>query len=268
MRIQPGHVAVVTGAASGIGKAIALALADRGCRLALVDLDEAGLRELQGALPGRAISLHVTDVAERQQMERLPGEVVAVHGAVHLLVNNAGVSLAGPLEAVSLDDLEWIVGVNFWGTVYGCRLFLPHLRRQNAAHIVNILSDFAILGFPTKTAYCATKFGVRGFSEALRAELHRTGVGVTCVYPGPADTNIARKGRAVDSEKQALEARFLAERGIPLEVIAARTLTGVDRNAARVLIGRETYAFDLVKRLAPEWADRMVARVSKRVPFL
>jgi short-subunit dehydrogenase len=270
MRLLPDRVAVVTGAASGIGRGISEALARRGCDLALVDRDEAGLRETAECLgdAGRTISLHVTDVADRARMEALPRAVLDAHGRVHLLVNNAGVSVAGPLAELSLDDFEWIVGVNFWGVVHGCKFFLPHLLREKEAHIVNVLSGFGLLGFPTKSAYCATKFAARGFSEALRAELAGSPVGLTCAYPGPMNTNIVRGGRAWDAAKQEREARFLAERGIPVEAVAARIVRGVERNRARVLIGREPHAIDFMKRLCPDLADALVARMRKRIPFV
>lgn len=270
MRVTTGQVAVVTGAASGIGRAISIALAERGCDLALVDRDETGLQQTAALIAptGRALSRHVVDVSQRAAMERLPDAVLQAHGGVHLLVNNASVSLAGPLQQLALDDLEWIVGVNFWGVVYGCRCFLPYLRRQPPAHVVNILSDFALIGFPTKTAYCATKFAVRGFSEALRAELHGSGVGLTCVYPGPADTNLVRTGRAWDAAKKAREATFLQQRGIPLEQIAARVVRGIERNWARVLIGWETHAMDGLSRLFPAWTNTLVGRMKQRLPFV
>jgi short-subunit dehydrogenase len=270
MRLGAGQVAVVTGAGGGIGRAISVALAQRGCDLALVDRDAAGLQQTQSLIQptGRTLSLHVVDVSQRPAMARLPQAVIEAHGGVHLLVNNAGVSLAGPLEQLAPEDMEWIVGVNFWGVVSGCQLFLAHLRRQPEAHIVNILSDFALIGFPTKSAYCATKFAVRGFSEALRAELHGSGIGLTCVYPGPADTHLVRGGRAWDAAKNALEAQFLKERGIPLERIAAGVVRGIERNAARVLIGRETVAIDLMSRLFPAWTNTLMARMQKRLPFV
>src|SRR5438105_2136673 len=136
MRSFRGRVAVVTGAASGIGKALSEALAARGCDLALVDRDTPGLAALEGVLAPtcRAVSLHTADVADRARMAALPEEVLAVHRGVHLLVNNAGVSVAAPVEQASLDDLDWVMATNFWGTVYGCKFFLPHLRRQPEAH--------------------------------------------------------------------------------------------------------------------------------------
>jgi short-subunit dehydrogenase len=269
MRQLRDRVAVVTGAGNGIGRGVGEALARRGCHLALVDCDAGALRETAAQLHGlgRRTSTHLVDVADREQMAALPAAVLAEHGGVHLLVNNAGVSLAGPLLDLSLDDFAWIVGVNFWGVVHGCRFFLPHLLRQEAAHIVNVLSDFALIGFPTKTGYCATKFAARGFSESLSSELHGTRVGLTAVYPGAVATGIARRGRAWDAAKQELEARFLEKQGLPVARVAGAIVAGVERNRARVLIGRETHAIDWMKRLFPVGTDALVARFRNRIPF-
>ena len=188
-------VAVVTGAASGIGRALAQDLARRGADLALVDVSAAALAETAGlcAARGRGVTTHIADVADAARMKALAAEVVAAHGRVELLVNNAGVSVTGTFEEQSLDDWRWIVGVNFWGVVHGCKFFLPHLRRAREAHIVNLSSMFGLIGLPTQSSYCATKFAVRGFSEALWAELRGSGIGVTTVHPGGVRTNIARR---------------------------------------------------------------------------
>lgn len=270
MRRWSDRVAVVTGAGSGIGRALCEALARRGCDLVLVDRDEDGLagtaRGLQAT--GCKLSLHRVDVADRAQMECLPEVVLREHGRVHLLVNNAGVSVAGPFAEMSLDDFEWIVGVNFWGVVYGCKGFLPHLIREDQAHIVNILSDFGLIGFPTKSAYAATKFAVRGFSESLRAELHGTSVGLTCVYPGPVATNLVRSGRVADPVKQEQEAEFVRRRSIPVERVVERTLRGVERGRPRVLIGQETYFMDFMARHFPGVSARLLPLARKHLPFL
>ncbi|MCW5892308.1 MAG: SDR family oxidoreductase [bacterium] len=261
MRLGTGTIAVVTGAASGIGRALATTLAARGCTVAGVDRDGDALADV--ALASR----HVADVADAAAMRALAADVVARHGGVALLVNNAGVSVAGPFERVPLDDLRWIMGVNFWGVVHGCEAFLPHLRRAPTGWIINVASDFALVGCPTKTGYCASKFAVRGFSEALRAELYGSSIGLTVAYPGATDTAIVRRGRVVDTNAQAAEARLLA-RGRAPEAVAAAIVRAVERGRGRVLVGSETRLADLASRLAPAWTNALVARVRDRVPFL
>ena len=260
-------MAVVTGAAGGIGRGLAGGLIDRSCRVALVDVDARKLGETARDLraKGGVVSEHEVDVADRCAMAELPQEVVDTHGAVHLLFNNAGVSAASPFERSDLDDFEWVMGVNFWGVVYGCRYFLPHL--SDGGHIVNILSDFALLGFPTKTAYCASKFGVRGFGEALQSELHGQQISVTNVYPGPVDTGLIRSGRHWDPRKQEEEARFVASRALSLPRVVRRILAAVERDRARVRIGKETLAIDLMKRFFPSLTDSLLSRFRHRVPF-
>lgn len=253
MREFRDRVAVVTGAASGIGRALALALAERGADLALVDVDEPGLREAAAEVEkqGRRASVHVVDVSDAAAMAALPDTVVKLHGRVNLLVNNAGVSVTGKLEEQSLEDLHWIVGINFWGVVHGCKFFLPHLRASGDAHIVNVSSMFGLIGLPTQSSYCATKFAVRGLSEALWAELRDDGIGVTCVHPGGVRTNIVRSSRTGDA---AAKARIMAQferRAAPPEEVARQILRAVERNQLRVLVCRETHVTDWVKRLVP-----------------
>lgn len=263
------RTAVVTGAASGIGKALAHRLAREGCHLALVDIDGEALERARGELAstGRTVSLHVANVADRARMLALPKEVLAAHGHVHLLVNNAGVSVAGRFEEVGLEDLDWIFGVNFWGMVHGCKAFLPHLRREPEAHIVNLCSSFGLLGFAGKTGYSATKFAVRGFSEALRAELLGSPVGLTVVYPGAVDTNIVRAGRVVNEAQREAEARFISGRAIPTHRVASRIVQGIQRNSARVLIGLDYHLIDWLARLSPDLSQEVTARLSQRMPF-
>ena len=263
MRVLEGRVAVVTGAGSGIGRATSVVLAGRGCALALVDLNEAGLSgtaNLVRAL-GRKVSVHVADVADRARMERLPGEVLADHGHVHILVNNAGVSVIGTLLEQSLDDFAWLIGINFWGVVYGCKFFLPHLLREDEAQIVNISSMFGFIGIPSQISYNASKYAVRGFSEALSSELSGTRVGVTCVHPGGIRTNVVRSSR-VSSERDADEQRqtiaLFERRAHSPEKAARKIVRAIERNQARVRIGPEAYLTDWLKRLFPVSTQRFV----------
>jgi short-subunit dehydrogenase len=270
MRSFENHVCVITGAASGIGRALAIHLAQSGCHLALVDVQEDRLRELAAQLrtPQRQVSFHITDVGNHDQMHSLPDTVLQQHGRIDILVNNAGVSLAGLFEDYSSADLEWIVNTNLWGTIYGCRYFLPVMRRQGTGYIVNIASDFGLIGLPSKTAYCTTKFAIRGLSEALRAELHGSGISLSCVYPGAVDTALIRSSRGSDIHKRDLEAEFVAQRGIPLDHVAQRIIKGVKRKQARILIGRDTYLIDMMSRFTPNLTQYLIGRFHHLIPFL
>lgn len=259
-----GRVAVVTGAARGLGEALARGLSAKGVAVALVDRSDA-VGAVAASLSGA--THHVTDVADRTAVERLAAEVVARHGRVDLLVNNAGVAVAGDFEAVPHEDFEWLMGVNFWGAVHGCRAFLPHMRRHPEGHIVNVASSFAWLGFPGKSAYCASKAALRALSESLRAELAGSGIGVTLLFPGPLDTSLVRDGRAVDREKQAKEAEFVRARAVSLERVVRRTLRAVERDRARVLVGADYRLLDAAVRLSPTGALAAVTRSRSRMPF-
>ncbi len=266
----PDQVSVVTGAASGIGRALAITLAQRGCHLALVDVNADNLRQTAKELSGlgRRVSTHVVDVANREQMQNLPAEVLREHARVDILINNAGVSLAGPFERLSMADLDWIININLWGMIHGCKFFLPLFRQRLAGYIVNIASDFGLLGLPTKTAYCATKFAIRGFSEALRAELYGSGIHLTCVYPGAVDTELIRTARVIEAGKRDLEAAFVTQRAMPVEKVAEKIVRGMERRRARVLIGRETHLIDFMMRFFPNLTQSLVGQFHRHIPFL
>lgn len=266
MRDFRERVAVVTGAASGIGRALSLALARRGADVALVDVNEAGAAAVAKQLEalGRKASVHAADVADRARMAELPDEVLAAHGRVSLLVNNAGVSVGGTFEEQSLADLDWIVGINFWGVVHGCKFFLPALRREPGAHIVNLSSMFGLLGVPGQSSYSATKFAVRGLSEALWTELREAGIGVTCVHPGGIRTEIVRSARMKEDVRERMAERF-ERMGMPPERAAEQILRAVERGRMRVVICPEARVSDWLKRLAPAGTQRLVARVVRRI---
>ncbi len=263
-----GRVAVVTGAASGIGQALAQKLAREGCDLALVDIDEAGLARTRALVvdEGRRASVHVADVSDRARMQKLPEEVMREHGRVDVLVNNAGVALAGTLAEQSLDDFEWIVGINFWGVVYGCKFFIPHLRRSDSAYIVNLSSMFGLVGIPGQSAYCATKFAVRGLSESIGAELHETNVRVMSVHPGGINTNIAKSGRYADSYQSVHErvVKFFERHTMPASRCADIIVSGMKSNATRVLVTREAHLTDAITRIFPRMPRAWIGKASKR----
>src|SRR4029079_17978802 len=196
MKSFEGRVAAITGAGSGIGRALAQELARRGAHLALCDIDEVGLAETVALCEGSGVKVtsQRVDVANRDAMYAWADQVVAHHGKVNLIFNNAGVALGATIEAMSFDDFEWLMGINFWGVVHGTKAFLPHLKAAGEGHIVNLSSVFGLISVPTQSAYNAAKFGVRGFTDALRIELdiERCGVSATTVHPGGVKTNIAR----------------------------------------------------------------------------
>jgi NADP-dependent 3-hydroxy acid dehydrogenase YdfG len=270
MRQLDSRVAVVTGAGSGIGRATAVLLAKQGCRLALADVDQNGLDETQRqitALGGHASTYRI-DVSDKARMSAFAAQVVSQYGAVHILVNNAGVAVNGRFVDQSLEDFEWLMGVNFWGVVYGCKFFLPHLLAAVEGHVVNISSLFGLIGFPQQTSYCASKFAVRGFSEALRAELVGSHVGVSSVHPGGVATNIASRSRVSgDSQLRARHERVVErfKKMMPPEQAAKAIVEGIKQNRARVLITRETHVLDLLRRVAPSASNVLLDWGWKRI---
>ena len=262
-----GRVAVVTGAATGIGRATAKELARRGCRVAVADVAEDELDSLCDELEqaGRPFTRHRVDVADRAAMEDFAAEVGREHGGAHIVVNNAGVALGDPFEALSWEDIDWLVGVNFWGVVHGCRFFLPQLRAQDEGHIVNLSSMFGFGGLPSQGPYCATKAAVRSLTETLHAELSGTRIGVTSVHPGGVATRIIDNARFADADARERAAAWFERRGKAPEAVARRIVAAIERNRLRVVICPEAHAFDWAKRLLPVTTQRLVRRLWMRV---
>jgi NAD(P)-dependent dehydrogenase (short-subunit alcohol dehydrogenase family) len=266
MSFLSSGVAVVTGAASGIGRALAQQLVGVGSALAIADIDEAGLQQTAQSLGKSAavISTHVVDVAKEDEVRSFAGEVKGRYGRVTLLINNAGVALHGDFEEVSLDDFRWLMNINFWGTVYGVKYFLPLLKREPRAHIVNLSSVFGIIAPAGQAPYSASKFAVRGFTEAFRHELEGTSVGVSCVHPGGIRTRIAHHARLGAATPAARReegiARFARLARTPPETAAARILRGVERGERRILIGMDAYQIDFLQRLRPATYWKSLAR--------
>jgi butyryl-CoA dehydrogenase len=254
-----GRVAAVTGASSGIGRALACALARHGSHLALSDIDDAGLAETVATCEGYGVKVtraHL-DVAARESVYAWAEHVVAEHGRVNLVINNAGVALGATVESMSYEDFEWLMNINFWGVVYGTKAFLPALKESGEGHIVNVSSVFGLISVPSQSAYNAAKFAVRGFSDTLRMELEIEGahVTVTTIHPGGIKTNIARNARVDASVRGAARDPDSAIRDVERAFItspekaAEQILTAVRRNRRRALIGPDAKAIDLVSRL-------------------
>jgi short-subunit dehydrogenase len=260
MKDFAGRVAAITGAGSGIGRALAEDLAGRRAHLALSDIDEEGLAETAARCEGRGVKVTTArvDVADRAAVFAWADQVVAEHGAVHLVVNNAGVALGATIEAMSYDDFEWLMGINFWGVVHGTKAFLPHLAGSAEGHVVNLSSVFGLISVPSQSAYNAAKFAVRGFTDALRMELEIAGSPVSCttVHPGGVKTNIARNAR-IDASVADLTGDADTAAGDEFEKLArtaaadaaAQILRAVERNRRRVLVGADAKLIDVVSRL-------------------
>jgi short-subunit dehydrogenase len=252
----------VTGAASGIGRALAIELAARGCDLAIADRDEAGLAAVAAELSksGRKVTTHRLDVSEPAQIQEFAGAVTSAHPGLNIVINNAGVALLGQFNEIDMAQFEWLMNINFWGVVHGTRAFLPHLSTRPAAHIVNISSIFGIIAPAGQTAYCSSKFAVRGFSEALRHEfwLAKSPINLTVVHPGGIKTNIVRNMRmgaviAADNARrvESIE-RFDNDFAKTTAQVAAQTIIkGIEKNAPRVLIGTDAKFMDLLQRFRP-----------------
>ncbi len=258
MKNLRGRVAVVTGAGSGIGRAVAGELARQGCHVALADVNEAGLAETLQGLLGLPVTVttHIVDVARRDAVERLAGEVIERHGAAQILVNNAGVAVAERAENIPYEDFEWLMGINFWGVVYGCTAFLPHMRAAGEGHIVNISSIFGLIGMPTQAAYNASKFAVRGYTEALDQELANTPIRVSCVCPGGIRTAIVRNARVPGVSgtmpaKNELAGTFDKLARTSAEEAGATIVRGILKDTKRILIGADARMISLIVRLFP-----------------
>lgn len=247
----------MTGAGSGIGRATALALAARGCHLALADVHADRLAETAQlvAREGLRVSAHRLDVSDRAQIQAFPAQVLAQHVGVDLLFNIAGVGLGGTYDQVSDDDVAWVMDVNFWGTVWMTRAFLPALRACDDAQVVNVSSVFGMVAPAGNVAYSASKFAVRGFSEALRWELEGTHIGVTVVHPGGVATNIANDARVPDGVDEAERQRKLAFSNARLRMPPAKAgeiiVRGVEARKLRILVGWDAVAISLLTRLMP-----------------
>lgn len=269
-----GKVAAITGAGSGIGLALAHSLANRGCHLALSDVNEAALRDAADAVRGHGIKVSATvvDVADREAMHAWADATMADFGRVHFIFNNAGVALSSTINGAAYADLDWIIGINLWGVIHGTKAFLPHLIATGEGHVVNLSSVFGLAGIPTQSGYNAAKFAVRGFTDCLRIELEimNCGVSATCVHPGGIKTNIARAARKhpsvrelgldPDDDGSSFEKTALTPPARAAEII----LRAVEKNKRRVLVGPDAYLFDWATRFFPAHYQRFLAFVVRK----
>lgn len=266
-------VAAITGAGSGIGQQLAVLLAKQGCHLALSDVNEQGLLKTLELIKDTGVraTLDKVNVANLEEVHAWAEKVEQDHGSINMIFNNAGVALGSTVEGASYDELEWIVGINFWGVVYGTKEFLPRIKKTGDGHVVNISSLFGLTAQPTQSAYNATKFAVRGFTESLRQELdiENCGVSALCVHPGGIRTNIANAAKMNDSlralgmspEKSARSFNKLLR--CPPEEAARQILEAVQKDKRRLLIGNDAKAIDLIQRILPTGYQKVTAFATK-----
>lgn len=264
-------VLAITGAGSGIGRALATLGAEMGAELALADVNEVGLGETveRARALGAKVTSRCVDVASRDAVFGWRDAVLAEHGRCDAVINNAGVSLTDTIAEMSFEDLDWIVGVNFWGVVHGTKAFLPHLLERDTGWVVNVSSIFGMVSFPTQGAYNATKFAVRGYTEALAAELDSTGVTVCCVHPGGIQTNIVRssrfrRGRRPGEDRDQVVKTFDKMARTSPEACAQTIYQGMARREPRILVGNDAKMLDVAQRLSPRryrealtWLERV-----------
>ncbi|MGQ0599985.1 SDR family NAD(P)-dependent oxidoreductase [Aquabacterium sp.] len=276
MKNFKNKVAAITGAASGMGRTLALELARRGCHLALSDVNEVGLAETaqMASKLGVKVTTAKVNVADREAVTAWADQAAADHGKVNLVFNNAGVALGAFLDTVAPKDFEWIMGINFWGVVWGTQAFLPHLKKAGEGHVINTSSLFGLLALPTQGTYNASKFAVRGFTEALRQELdiENCGVSATCVHPGGIRTNIARDAKMDHSitaktggSAQAAKDKFdKLLNTTSAESAALQILRAVEGNKRRVVVGPDAKFLDLLVRVCGSWYQPMTTFFAKK----
>ncbi|MGH8561344.1 MAG: SDR family NAD(P)-dependent oxidoreductase, partial [Nevskiales bacterium] len=259
MKDFKNKVAAITGAGSGMGRELAVELAQRGCHVAISDVNEKGLAETAELAKQHGVKVTTTklDVASKDAVYAWAEQVAKDHGKVNLIFNNAGVALGATVEGMKYEDFNWLFNINFWGVVYGTKAFLPHLKAAGEGHIINTSSVFGLVGIPSQSAYNAAKFAVRGFTESLRQELDMMdcGLSATSVHPGGIKTNIARRARVTERtgspSREDMNARFDELARTTPEAAARTILRGEKRRARRVLIGPDAHVIDAVQRLLP-----------------
>jgi len=274
MRDFLAKTVVITGAGSGIGRELAFQLAKKGAFVAVSDINEKNVRDTEEQIKasgGKAVAA-VLDVSDRTAVYRYADQVQNEFGRVDVVINNAGVTVSERIDELSYDDFEWVMNINFWGVVYGTKAFLPYLKQAKEAYVVNISSLFGLVSFPTQGSYNASKFAVRGFTEALRYELEDTSVMPICVHPGGIDTNIVsnarfHQGDNGSSDHQAAIRDFSRLAKTTPKEAANCIIDGLMHKNKRVLIGHDAKLFDLMQRLMPSRYDRFVSFLLKQTFF-
>jgi len=255
MHAWNNKVVVITGAGSGIGQAVALHVAELGCHIALVDINEKGLVETQEKLTrfSGCYSSHVVDVTNKDQMQALPEAVIKNHGCVDVLFNNAGITINKTFNTHTLEDWEQVVGINLWGVIYGCKFFMPYLEKQTEAFIINTSSLAGFLGMPNQTSYCVTKAAVKALSEALYAECKGNNIHVISVHPGAINTKIFDFAIEHSDDQEASKKMFDKVKRFAMQpnVAAEKIIRATVKKRQRIVIGVDAHIVEIIKRLMP-----------------
>ncbi|MEO1434086.1 MAG: SDR family oxidoreductase [Bacteroidota bacterium] len=260
---------LITGGANGLGRSLALAFAEVGSKIAVVDWDKKGLEELGTILRKQKANywLKELDLRDLEAIKALPKILEKVAMLPDVLINNAGVSVYGPLHELAHEDIDWIAQINYLAPFHLTKVVLPNMLENGSGHIVNISSAAGLQGFPKRTGYCASKSGLRGFSEALRAELWGSGIGVTIVHPGPVKTDMPARSSIQDKAQQAKELAYMRERGQSPDVIAQKILKAILRNQPVLLCSSQAWWLAFLKRLMPNRLSDVVGRFRGRLPI-
>lgn len=263
MKSLDGRVVVLTGAAGGIGRAIAACLSAKGATLALVDRDTAGLAELAATLPAERCTTHVFDLQATSELERLADEVTARHPAIHVLINNAGLTVHGAFRDQTRDEIDRVLDVDLRAVVHTTRVFLPHLEAAAPGHVVNVASMAGLAGFPFQSTYCAAKFALRGFGQALRPELAALNIGVTTVLPGTIATGFLAAAGTHDKATSDKLASLMLRYGTPPHRVATAIRRGIRWDWAEMRVGWDCRLLSFVGWLCPPlvpWVLRIAYR--------
>ena len=264
-----GKVAVITGAANGLGRAMAIELYSKGYHLALIDIDDTGLLQLKAELSsGQNLSIHKADVSQEAEIIDCKNAIMDVHKQVDIFINNAAVSISQPFEQLNTEDHKRLFDINFWGAVYCTKHFLPELKKQNKSHLVSIISQFAFIGFPGKTSYASSKGALMAFTNSLKTELGDTGVKVSIAIPPPMPTQIVTKGKHTDEIKRQKEIEFLQARGMDAGKAAKIIIRNMQKGNYRIVVGPMMFWVDLLSRLSPKTAHWFIAKNKKKFGFV
>jgi short-subunit dehydrogenase len=270
MKNLNNKVAIITGSANGLGKALAIELYKQGCHLALIDIDFIGLQKLKAGLQkeNQTITIYKTDISKEEEVIAVRQKIMDEHGHIDILINNAAISISQPFDMIDLTDYKRLMDVNFWGTVYCSKYFLDDLKQREDSRLVNIISDFALMGFPGKTTYASSKSAVMGFTNCLKTELKGTGIQVCLVIPPPIDTNIVSSGKHIDEVKRQNEINFLKRNGMPIDKAAQKIVSKIMNGKYRIVIGAMMFWIDVASRLFPTTVHSLIGKNKKRFDFI